>query len=82
MWRACNLLRWGRAARQVRASCMMCRVQGSTPLALSGFHADSALRSGAACWSPVWVGSICRAAPGDESTRCSAGMASRGEILV
>ena len=41
------------------------RVQGRVPLALSGFHVDPALKRGAACWSAVWVGGVCQAAPGE-----------------
>ena len=42
-----------------------CRVQGGVPLVLSGFHVyNAAVLSGAACWSAVWVGGVCRAKPG------------------
>jgi hypothetical protein len=48
--------------RSCQALC--CRVSGSAPMSLPGFHVDAALKRGAACWSPVWVGGVCRAAPG------------------
>lgn len=39
-------------------------VQGGVPMGLPGFRADGALLRGAACWTAVYVGGVCRAAPG------------------
>lgn len=32
---------------------------------MPGFRVDKALRRGAACWSAVYVGGVCVAAPGE-----------------